>query len=68
MKCDAGTVAVLIHAAHAVVLNDEFLGDKIARAQLDHQVAAASAAGAGWEISVSFDDVTQTVWPVFGDF
>jgi hypothetical protein len=66
MKGDAGAIAVLIHAADAVVLDDEFLGDEIACAQLDHQMAAAAATGAGREIGVRVDtahaDSLSGVW------
>lgn len=65
---DAGAVAVLIHAAHAIVFDNKFLGDEIARAQLDYQMAAAATTGAGREIGVSFDNGTQTVRTGFGDF
>lgn len=52
---DAGTVAVLIHAARAVVRDDEFFRHEITGAQLDHQVAATAAAGAGRKIDVRVD-------------
>lgn len=42
----AGAVAVLVHAAHAGVHGDQFLGNDITRPELDHQVAATAAAGA----------------------
>ena len=42
----AGAVAVLVHAAHAGMDSDQLLGDHVARAELDHQMAATAAAGA----------------------
>jgi hypothetical protein len=51
----AGTVAPLIHAAHAGVLGDEFLRHVVARPQLDHEVAAAAAAGARGQVGVEVD-------------
>lgn len=52
---DAGAVATLVHAAGAGVLGDVFLGHVIARAQFDHQVAAAAAAGARGKVGVEID-------------
>ena len=55
IECDTRAVAALIHAAHAVVLRDEMLGHHIARAQLDHQMAATAAAGARGKIGMVGD-------------
>jgi hypothetical protein len=46
---------MLVHAADAVALDDELLGDEVTLAQFDHEVAAAPATGAGREIGVRVD-------------
>ena len=52
---DTGAVAVLVHAAGSGVLDDEMPGDHIAGPQLDHQMTATAAAGAGGKIGVRND-------------
>lgn len=53
---DTRTIAPLVHTARAVMLDDQFLRDHITRPQLDHQMAATAAAGAGWNVGVRGDD------------
>jgi hypothetical protein len=48
----AGAVPVLLHAAHAVMLDHKFRWHGIAGSEFDHQMAATAAAGAGWEIGM----------------
>jgi hypothetical protein len=42
----AGAVAPLVQATHAIVLDHEFLGHVIARAELNDEMAAPATAGA----------------------
>lgn len=51
----ACTVAALIHAAQAIVLDDQLLRHDVTRPQLDNQMAAAAAAGTQGEIKVGCD-------------
>ena len=52
---DAGAVSPLVHAARAGVFNHERLRHHVVCSQRNHQVAAAAAAGAGWDIGVVGD-------------
>lgn len=69
MEGDAGAVTVLVHAAHACVFNDEFLGDKVACAQFNHEVATAAAADTGRDVCVRVDaahaDRLGGLWRLF---
>jgi len=64
---DAGTVAPLIHAAFARVLDHVVGGHVIFVAERNHPVAAARTAGAGWEIRVRGDAVNLQVRLSQGD-
>lgn len=47
IECDASAVAALIEAAHAAVLDDEFLRHAVPGAQFHDEMTAAAAARAG---------------------
>lgn len=59
IKGDARAVATLIHAAHAGVFGDVCLGHDVARPQLDHEMAAAAAAGARGKVGMEIDDADE---------
>ena len=52
---DTGPVAPLVQAAHTIVLHHELLVHVVTRPELDHEVAAAAAAGARGKIRVGGD-------------
>ena len=56
---DTGTVGVLIHATRTVVENDKRVGNVVRRSQLDDEVAATAASGAGRKIGVEVDGAEQ---------
>ncbi len=65
---DTGAVAALIHAASAGMLHHEFLRHDVARPQLDHQVAAAAAAGARGKIRMRVDGTRVGRCPTMANY
>jgi hypothetical protein len=57
----------LIHAARAVVKNDKRVGDDVRVSQLDDEMAAAAASGAGRKIGVKVDVRSRTIPGAIGD-
>jgi len=64
---DAGAVTALLHATHAVVLDDIVLRHPIARSQFHDQMAATAATGAGWKFGIVDDASQQTTLLAISD-